>query len=310
MQSGRQALGEVVKLCQEGIHFMIDFRKLIEAGVHFGHQSSRWCPRMAPYIWGQKGGVHLIDVSKTAVQLEKAAQFLEKVAGEGKAVLWVGTKKPAQAVMHQAATQARGSFVTHRWIGGTLTNYSQVKKSITKYLHLIDVIKKSSESSHYTKKELNSFQKRVDRLEKNIGGILHLKWPVGAVVVVDVKKEHSVVKEAQVVGVPVIALVDTNSDPSGVSFVIPGNDDAPKAIACVVEYLAAAAQRGSDVSEQKRKEEQERERALFGEKKKEALAKTAAASKTVSHKKETVKTEDKAAVEESSASEKEETAAE
>ena len=252
---------------------MIDFRMLIQAGVHFGHQSSRWCPRMAPYIWGQKGGVHLIDVSKTAAQLEKAAKFLESVAAEGKAILWVGTKKPAQATMQAAASLSRNSFVTHRWIGGTLTNNSQVKKSITKYLHLMDVLEKSSESSHYTKKELNSFQKRIDRLKKNIGGIVDMKWPIGAVVVVDVKKEHSAVKEAAVVGIPVIALVDTNSDPSDVSIVIPGNDDAPRAINVVVEYLASAAQKGADVADQRRKEESEREKALLGEKRKEAAVK-------------------------------------
>ncbi len=255
---------------------MIDFKKLITAGVHFGHQSSRWSPRMAPYIWGQKGGVHLVDVSKTAVQLEKAAKFLETVAAEGKTILWVGTKKPAQSIILNAATQSHCSYVTHRWIGGTLTNHSQIRKSITKYLHLVDVVKKAGEATHYTKKELNSFQKRIDRLEKNIGGILNLKWPIGAVVVVDVKKEHSVVKEASSIGIPVVGLVDTNSDPVGVTIVIPGNDDAPRSISCVIDYLTVAVQRGVEVAETKRKEEQERERVLLGERKKENAAKEAA----------------------------------
>lgn len=248
---------------------MIDFRLLVKAGVHFGHQSSRWCPRMAPFIWGKKNGVHLIDVSKTAAQMEKAAQFLEAVTTEGKTVLWVGTKKPAQDIITAAGKESNMPFVTHRWIGGTLTNRAEVKKSITKYLHLQDVLDKSSDL-HYTKKELNSFQKRVERLNKNIGGIIDMRFPIGAIVVVDVRKELSVVKEAAAMGIPVIALVDTNSDPLLVDYVIPGNDDAPKAIKVVIDYLVEAAKKGVSVAEQKRNELREKEAVLLGEKKKKA----------------------------------------
>jgi len=251
---------------------MIDFKLLVKAGVHFGHQSSRWHPRMAPYIWGQKNGVHLIDVSKTAHQLEKAAQFLESVATEGKTVMWIGTKKPAQVAAYEAGIASRMPFVTHRWIGGTLTNYIQVRKSVTKLLHLEEVLKKTTENSMYTKKELNSFQKRIDRLRKNVGGISAMRWPVAAIVVIDVRKEMSAVKEAITMGVPVIALVDTNSDPSGVQFVIPANDDAPRSIKVLIDYLAASVQRGRDTFERVRKEALEKEKALLGEggKKKDA----------------------------------------
>ena len=260
---------------------MINFRDLVKAGVHFGHQSSRWCPRMAPYIWGQKNSVHLINVAKTAHQLEKAAKFLEEIVGEGKTVMWIGTKKPAQAVIKEAAASVSMPYVTHRWIGGTLTNNSQVKKSVTKYLHLKDVVSKT-DRGHYTKKEFTVFQKNVDRLEKNIGGIVKLNWPVGAIVVVDVRKEASAIKEAVCMGVPVIALIDTNGDPLGIDHVIPANDDSPKSIKILVDYLAEAAQRGTEIAKVK-KAEQEAEAELLREKKKEE--RKAAAAKKVAPKK-------------------------
>lgn len=223
---------------------MIDFKLLAKAGVHFGHQTSRWNPRMAPYIWGQRSGVHLIDVSKTAIHLERAAQFIESVAAEGKQILWVGTKKPAHIAISKAG-QINMPFVTHRWIGGTLTNASQVKKSVTRLLHFEDIIEKAAQFT-YNKKEIGTFQKIVDRLRKNIGGIRHLRWPVGAVVLVDVRKEQTALREAAVMGIPVIALVDTNADPSLVTYVIPANDDSPKAINIVVDYLVDAAKRGAE----------------------------------------------------------------
>ncbi|HSW73830.1 MAG TPA: 30S ribosomal protein S2 [Candidatus Limnocylindria bacterium] len=233
---------------------MIDFRRLIKAGVHFGHQTTRWCPKMASYIWGTKNGVHLIDVSKTASQLEKAAQFLHDIAAEGKPILWVGTKKAARDAIVQIGADLKQPYVYHRWIGGTLSNNSQVKKSVTKLLHYEDVLSKSEQFPHYTKKEFTIFQKMVERLTKNVGGIRNLTWPLGAIVLVDVTKERSALKEASIMGVPVVALVDTNSDPSMVDIVIPGNDDAPKAIAEISSYLAQAVAKGQEVAVQKAKE--------------------------------------------------------
>lgn len=221
---------------------MIDFKQLAKAGVHFGHQTSRWNPKMAPYIWGSRSGIHLIDVSKTAQQIEKAAKFLEDVAAQGKQILWVGTKKQAQNAIAQVAP-LKMPHVTHRWIGGTLTNNGQVRKSITRMLHFEDILGKS-EQFQYKKKELGTFQKIVDRLQHNVGGIKSLRWPVGAVVLVDVRKEQTALKEAATMGIPVVALVDTNGDPSAVDYVIPANDDSPKSIAIIMDYLIAAAQRG------------------------------------------------------------------
>lgn len=222
---------------------MIDLKKLVEAGVHFGHKTSRWHPKMAPYIWGFRNNIHLIDVSKTAMQLEKAAQFLEQTAAEGKAVLWIGTKKAAQDIVATAGQGLSYPYVIHRWIGGLLTNFSQVKKSITKLLHLEDIIKKSDQL-HYTKKELVTLQKTTDRLRKNIGSVRGIAWPIGAVVVVDVKKEQTALREAATMGIPVVGFVDTNSDPSLVDYVVPTNDDAPKAIQIIMDYLVEAVKRG------------------------------------------------------------------
>ncbi len=231
---------------------MIDFKQLVKAGVHFGHRTSVWNPLMAPYIWGHKNNVHLIDISKTAIQLEKAAQFLESVAASGQSVLWVGTKKPAQDSIFATAQKLGMPFVNHRWIGGTLSNHSQVKKSVTKLLHYEDVLEKSVSASFYTKRELNLFGKSVDRLKKNIGGIVNLRWPLGAVVLVDVNKETSALREAISMNVPVVALVDTNSDPSSVNFPIPANDDAPRSIALILEYLSEAVARGQAIAAERK----------------------------------------------------------
>jgi len=228
------------------------FEALIKSGIHWGHQKSRRNPKMDPYIWGSKNNVSLIDVSKTAYQLEKAGKFLESIAAEGKTILWVGTKKPAQDIVHSVATSLNMPYVTHRWIGGTLSNYSQVTKSRTKLLHYEDVLARSEKFPFYTKKELNVIQKAVERLHKNVGGIRSLTWPVGAIILVDILKERSALREAARMGVPVIALVDTNSDPSLVDYVIPGNDDAPRAIKLVIDYLGEAARKGVAVAQTKK----------------------------------------------------------
>jgi len=257
---------------------MMDYKELIKCGVHFGHQVSRWCPRMAPYIWGQKNKVHLINISKTAQQLEKASRFLKGVAEKGQTILWVGTKKPAQQMIAETAKRLDMPYVNHRWIGGTLSNNAQVKKSITKLLHYEDVISRAGKMSHYTKKELNMFQKMVDRLERNIGGIRNLTHPIGAVVIIDVRKERSALKEAYRMGIPVVALVDTNSDPSMVDYVIPGNDDAPRAINLVINYLGDSAEVGVKIAKKKQEEERERRKAEAAAKAAESKKKAAATS--------------------------------
>jgi small subunit ribosomal protein S2 len=222
----------------------IDLKALIEGGVHFGHQTWRWNPKMAPFIWGKKNGVYLIDISKTAFQMEKAAEMLESVARDGKQILFVGTKSAARPIIERIGREINMPTVVDRWVGGTLTNYPQVRKSVAKLLHLEDVLSKSDRAG-YTKKELGGIQKLVERLKKNVGGIRMLRWPVGAIVIVDIRKEMSAVREARVAGVPIIALVDTNCDPSLVDFPIPANDDVSRSIKVVLDVLVDAVKKGA-----------------------------------------------------------------
>lgn len=236
---------------------MVDFRELVKAGVHFGHQKSRRFPKMTPYIWGEKNRVSIINVAQTAKHLQKAADFLKDVAAKNQTILWVGTKKPAQQVVLDIATKLDHPYVNHRWVGGTLTNSEQVKKSRTKMLHFEDVIARSDKYPNYTKKELNVIQKLVARLQKSVGGVRKLNWPIGAIVMVDVEKESSALKEAAVMGIPVVALVDTNCDPSAVDYVIPANDDSDRSIRFLLEYLSAAVLQGKEIGAKNKKEQEE-----------------------------------------------------
>jgi small subunit ribosomal protein S2 len=235
---------------------MFDFKKLLKAGVHFGHKTSFGNPKMRPYIWGAKNRIHLIDVSKTAFLLDHAGKKLKELVENGGSILWVGTKKPAQSIIEKAGRELEMPNVVNRWIGGTLSNYSQVKKAMTRLLHLRDILKKST--THYTKKELVMLQKQLSRLEKNIGGIINIEFPPAAIVVVDAKKEHSAVKEAFGMGIPVIALVDTNTDPSFVKYVIPGNDDSPRSIEIIIGYLVECAAEGKKLAKEKKPEEEKK----------------------------------------------------
>ena len=269
---------------------MIDFRQLVKAGIHFGHQTSRWCPKMAPYIWGFKNKVHLFDVSITAYQLEKAAQFLEKITAKGEPILWVGTKKAAQETIYRIAKKFNMPYVNHRWIGGTLSNHLQVRKSVTKLLHYEDIVAKAEKFPYYTKKELNTFQKIINRLKRSIGGICDLKWPIGALVVVDVEKEQSAVKEAVVMGVPVVAIVDTNGDPSLIDYVIPANDDAPQSISFILDYLAKAVIKGEEIAREESKRQKEKEQYAKSDKQEKVIEKkeTEPKKKVESDKKEAI----------------------
>lgn len=255
---------------------MIDLKQMLEAGVHFGHKTSRWSPKMRPFIWGAKNKVHLIDVSKSAILLERAGNFLSAVTAQGGKCLLVGTKKAAQPIIEKTAAATGMPYVIHRWVGGTLSNYEQVKKAVTRLLHMRDVVEKGL--GHYKKKEISMIQKEIARLEKNVGGIINFDYPPAALVVVDAKKEASAVKEASRLGIPVIALVDTNTDPDGVSIVIPTNDDSPKAISFVVDYLEARIKEGVELftTEKARRQREEAEA-----RKNAAAAKAAATVKAV-----------------------------
>ncbi|KKQ33114.1 MAG: 30S ribosomal protein S2 [candidate division TM6 bacterium GW2011_GWF2_37_49] len=221
---------------------MLDLHEMLQTGIHFGHKTSRWCPKMRPYIWGSKNKIHLIDIAKTAALLEKIGNITKEVTSKGGVFLFVGTKKAAQPIIQRVATNVKMPFVINRWVGGTLSNFDQVKKAITRLLHLRDVVTKSA--GYYKKKEIVMLQKEIERLEKNVGGIIDLSFPPAALIVVDVKKERAAVKEASALGIPVIAMVDTNTDPEGVSHIIPSNDDSPKAIEFVLNYIEGRIKEG------------------------------------------------------------------
>jgi len=259
----------------------VDVRKLIESGVHFGHQKSRWCPKMKYYIWGVRNDTHLIDISKTAAQIEKTMIFLQDVVKGGKQILFLGTKKAAQDIVKKAAQETNMPYVNHRWIGGTFSNNSQVRKSLTKLLHLEDVLARAKDVQFYTKKELNIFQKMVARLERYVGGLRNFIFSeLGAIVVVDVARENSAVLEAASMKIPIVALVDTNIDPSLIDYVIPANDDSPQSINIIFEYLVDAVQKGL----QERADLKEAQKKASAEKKIiETQKESSAHAKTSSH---------------------------
>ncbi len=230
-----------------------DIKEMLHAGVHFGHKTSRWSPKMRPYIWGSSNKVHLIDVSKTAFLLGHAGAFLKSVAMQGGMFLWVGTKRPAQEIVKKTAEGLKMPYIINRWVGGTLSNYNQVKKAVTRLLYLRDVLAKPT--GQYKKKEMVMIQKEVARLEKNVGGIIDLQYPPAAVIVVDAKREYSAIKEASLLGVPIIGIVDTNTDPEGINYVIPANDDSPKSIAFIMNYLETCSREGREYYLAKAKEE-------------------------------------------------------
>ena len=237
---------------------MVDIKELLKAGIHFGHRTSRWSPSMKPYIWGAKNKIHLLDVAKTAFLLNRATQFLTEIANNGGEVLWVGTKRAARIAIEATSSKLDQPYVIHRWIGGTLSNFSQVKKAMTRLLHLRDIVEKAEKNgSHHTKKELSMLTKEMQRLEKNVGGILNLSYPPAAVVVVDALKERAAVHEALRLGIPVVAMVDTNTDPSGINFVIPSNDDAPRSIECILGHLSGAVEVGAKAFAKKKEAEKE-----------------------------------------------------
>lgn len=221
--------------------------KLFEAGVQFGHRTQCWNPKMAPFIWGKKEGIHLINVALTDIQLTKAEKLLQNIASKGLPILWVGTKKIARSIVSKYAQECESPYFANRWVGGTLTNYQEVKKAVKKMLYNEEIYQKSEYQDIYTKKELALLQKKVERSKRVISGIEKLSYPVGALIVTDVQKDKVAVKEAIRIGIPVIGFVDTNANPEGISIVIPTNDDLEDALAIISSYLAVAIQKGKEV---------------------------------------------------------------
>ena len=228
----------------------VTMRELLESGVHFGHQTRRWNPKMKPYVFGARNGIYIIDLQKTVDQTRAACTFASKVASEGKKVLFVGTKKQAKDVIEEEAKRAGMYYVTNRWLGGMLTNYQTVKASIDR-LKKLESLKISADWSETPKKEQSRIDRELENLKKSLGGIQDMKKLPGAIFVVDTEKEHIAVKEAKKLGIPTIAVVDTNCDPSHITYVIPGNDDAIRSIRLFARLIADSCLEGARVFQEK-----------------------------------------------------------
>lgn len=222
----------------------VDIKALFEAGVHFGHKTSRWHPKMAPYIHSKRQDSHIIDLAKTVEALDVALPFLTKVAAT-KPVLFVGTKKQAKGVTRQAAESINQPFVTERWIGGMLTNSSTINQQIKKMKNLEKRMENGDLEKRYNKLEVQRFQEEIDALNAKYGGIKNMNGRPGALIVTDIIADANAVAEAKTLGIPVVALVDTNANPDGIDYVIPANDDAIKGVELLLDYFKQAVQEGA-----------------------------------------------------------------
>ena len=221
---------------------VVTMQQLIEAGAHFGHQTHRWNPRMKPYIFGARNGVHIIDLSQTVPLFARALDFVAQTARSGGKVLFVGTKRQAQDAIREAALASGQHFVNHRWLGGMLTNWKTISQSIKRLKNLEEQL--AGDTSLLTKKEVLQLTRERDKLELSLGGIRDMGGIPDVMFVIDANKEDLAIKEAGVLGIPVIAVLDTNVDPTGIAFPIPGNDDASRAVRLYCDAVAQAATTG------------------------------------------------------------------
>ncbi len=228
-------------------------RQLLEAGMHFGHQTRRWNPKMRPYIFTERNGIHIIDLRQTLEQVEKSYALVRDAVADGGTVLFVGTKKQAQGAVEEAATKAGMPYVNHRWLGGMLTNFQTIHKRIL-YMLELEQMESSGEMESLPKKERLRLRRELEKLHTVLGGVRDMKRPPDAVFVIDVITEHIAVAEAKRLGIPLIAIVDTNCDPDSVDIVIPGNDDAIRTILLISDVIAEAAKEGLETREASRKD--------------------------------------------------------
>lgn len=222
---------------------IISMKQLLEAGVHFGHQTRRWNPKMAGYIFTERNGIYIIDLQKTVKKMEEAYDFVKSVSSDGKDILFVGTKKQAQESIREEAERCNMYYVNQRWLGGMLTNFNTIK---TRIKRLNDLEKMETEGTFdlLPKKEVIKLKAEKEKLEKNLGGIKNMKGLPGALFIVDPRKEKNAILEAKILGIPIVAIVDTNCDPDEVDYVIPGNDDAIRAVKLITSKMADAVLEG------------------------------------------------------------------
>ena len=248
----------------------IEYKDLLDAGVHFGHLTRKWDPRMAPYIFMEKNGIHIIDLNKTLACLEEASNAIKQIVRSGKKIMFVATKKQAKDLVAAEAQRLNMPYVTERWLGGMLTNFATIRKSLKKMSSLEKLMKEDG-YKNLAKKERLMVSRQKEKMETILGGIADLSRLPAALFVVDIKREHIAIAEAQKLGIPVFALVDTNSNPNEVDFPIPANDDAFKSVSLLVKAFGAAIEEGlserkKDKDDAKLSEEEEAKRAVDAEK--------------------------------------------
>ncbi len=231
----------------------VTMKQLLEAGVHFGHQTSRWNPKMKPYIFGARNGIYIIDLQQTVKMFRDAYAFVRELAAQGGAVLFVGTKKQAQDAIREEAERCEGFYVTNRWLGGMLTNFQTIKQSIDRLRKLDETLESETMLEALTKKEMITVRRERDKLMASLGGIRNMKKLPDALFVVDPKKEEIAVREANKLGIPVVAAVDTNCDPDVIDYKIPGNDDAIRAIRLFCTAIADAVIEGRELYEERQR---------------------------------------------------------
>jgi small subunit ribosomal protein S2 len=221
----------------------LTMKELLEAGVHFGHQTKRWNPKMQKYIFGERNGIYIIDLQKTLKKFREAYGFMRDLAAQGGTVLFVGTKKQAQEAVFEEAMRCGMFYVNHRWLGGTLTNFATIRRSITR-LKKLDEMKESGEYERLPKKEVLGLEREREKLERALVGIKQLERLPSAVFIIDPKKESIAVEEARRLAIPIVAIVDTNCDPTGIDYPVPGNDDAIRAVRLITSRMADAVNEG------------------------------------------------------------------
>ncbi|PWT71956.1 MAG: 30S ribosomal protein S2, partial [Chloroflexi bacterium] len=233
----------ITKENEDTVANVATMKQLLEAGVHFGHQTRRWNPKMRTFIFTARNGIHILDLSQTVTRLNEAHDFIVGAVANGDSILFVGTKKQAQEAIKESAESSGQYYVNQRWLGGMLTNFETIQKRI-KYLRELENRKERGELERLTKKEAQHFQDEMDRLERLLGGIKDMRRLPGAIFVVDTKKEHTAVLEARRLDIPVIALADTNTDPDEMDYPIPANDDAIRSVRLLCSKIAEAALEG------------------------------------------------------------------
>ena len=235
---------------------VVAMKQLLEAGVHFGHQTRRWDPRMAEYIFQARNDIHIIDLQKTSKKIDEAYEFLREQSEEGKTVLFVGTKKQAQYCMKEAAEKCGMYYVNQRWLGGMLTNFATIEKRIQR-LNELEKMEEDGTFDVLPKKEVTLLKKEMDKLNKNLGGIKEMKEMPGVIFIVDPKKERNAILEARKLNIPTIGLIDTNCNPNDVDYAIPGNDDAIRAVKLIADCMANAVIEGRQGEAQEVSEEEQ-----------------------------------------------------